>query len=157
LAWIKRYTASTWNILTSKRMALLGAFLFIGYLVYYWTISSNPETAINGSFFPRTIGFTLLPFTIAMMIPWFSTVTTSNIALLQIVTQTSILTYGLYLIHPMCFDLVFHYTENLPKVLVLILASGIAYFFAYLAYRLIELPMLSLRDRYFPASYRRVF
>ena len=157
LAWIKRYTASTWNILTSKRMALLGAFLFIGYLVYYWTISSNPETAINGSFFPRTIGFTLLPFTIAMMIPWFSTVTTSNIAVLQIVTQTSILTYGLYLIHPMCFDLVFHYTENLPKVLVLILASGIAYFFAYLAYRLIELPMLSLRDRYFPASYRRVF
>ncbi|MBI1268054.1 MAG: acyltransferase family protein [Cryomorphaceae bacterium] len=156
LAWIKHYAVSMWDMLTNSRTALLGAITFIGYIFYYWTISSNAG-AINESFIPRTIGFTLLPFTIALMLPWFSTVTTSNSVVLLVVTQTSILTYGLYLIHPMCFDLVFHYTENMPKAFVLLLASGLAYIFAFLAYRLIELPMLSLRDRYFPATYRRVF
>lgn len=156
LAWFKSYS-SIWKSLCSHKTGVLGVLSLLAYLFFYAWAAKNTAGGINATFFPRTLGFTLLPILIAFIIPWMSTWKEEKSAIrLMFFTQTSILTYGIYLIHPMCFDLLYGYIPDAPETIILLLGASLSYIGAYLAYRLIELPVLRLRDKYFPASYRSV-
>ena len=69
-----------WNLferLKSIKVFIAGLLLFFTYIYYYWTLSF-PNDLINESYFPRTVGFFVLPFSIGLIIPYISNITVKN-------------------------------------------------------------------------------
>ncbi len=151
LAFLKHKQWQLFRVLQSPWVFSIGVLSLFAYIYYYWTLA-YPINLINSSFFPRTIGFFILPFTIALVVPFVSTIAFNEqknqlrLAFYNIITTTSILTYAIYLIHSFTYDLVF---QNLKIHLLLQwpLILGLTYTIAWLVYRFIEKPILNFRDR----------
>lgn len=119
-----------------------GLLLFVGYIYYYWSLA-YPDELINTVWFPRTIGFFILPFAVSLTVPYISKINMQkdkNIttkAFYRVVTTTSILTYGLYLIHPFIYSLNWNFAATILTT----------YALAWLVYTFFEKPILKYRDR----------
>lgn len=120
----------------------IGILLFLGYIFYYWTLA-YPDNLIDKVWFPRTIGFFILPFAVSLTVPYISKIkmqvdkNISTKVLYRFVTTTSILTYGIYLIHP------FIYSFKWDFVVTIL----ITYLISWLTYTYFEKPILKYRDR----------
>ena len=153
VAYIKRYYKNVFAQLASPKVFALGLVLFIGYISVFWSWA-NPVNLINEMLFPRTVGFFVLPFSIALTIPFISlykTAPTGNILKLAYswwVTKTSVYTYAIYLIHTIIFKYTFSTQfEILGDFGQMIFGIVITYVLAALVYRGFEKPILDFRDR----------
>jgi peptidoglycan/LPS O-acetylase OafA/YrhL len=154
LAYLKLHYAYLYNKLAQWRFFLLGCISFTGYLFYLSSISI-PEIRIDQLLFPRTLGFLWLDLSIALLIPYINRLKTvpghgfvSRITG-GFITQTSILTYSIYLTHMLVTPYTF--SGSLPfsgwagHFLLTIAAT---YLISYLLYHFYEKPMLDLRERF---------
>lgn len=152
LAFIKHKKWALFETLKSPIIASAGFVFFVGYIYYYWTLS-YPNQLINSSLFPRTIGFFIMPFTVALMVPFISSIkfnehkNMANKAFFELITYTSVLTYAIYLIHTFIFP---HILQNnaIPSILLQwIIALGLTYLASWLVYHGFEKPILNYRDK----------
>ncbi|MFM1931931.1 MAG: hypothetical protein RL226_1234 [Bacteroidota bacterium] len=152
-----RRDGGVWSKLASAKFAFGGLLLLLAYLVYYHSVSSGPMNGVNDHFALRAFGFTVLPLTIGCLLPWFSELKVEKrFGLQQLVHRTALYTYALYLIHPMCFDVLHGWNLSDKPLLLFLAGSTFSYAVAALVYHLIEAPILRWRDRMVPASYSRV-
>src|ERR1051326_2539045 len=109
LAYLKHYGYPSYKKLESGFVFITGLILLASYLFLFHTWAS-PVYRIDTLLFPRTIGFFLLSFCITLMIPFLAKLprpgTTKPGPRLAYVfiTQTSILTYAIYLTHSLVFS-----------------------------------------------------
>ena len=142
IAFIKNKKWKLFDKANSSAVFLLGLIIFFGYIFYYWTLS-YPNNLINKVWFPRTIGFFILPFSISLTIPYISSIKfRANKNLFYnyfylFINTTSVLTYSIYLIHPFIFSFKFN-------LLILIL---ITYIISWTTYNYLEKPILKYRDK----------
>ena len=134
--------------LKSKKIFGLGIILFFGYIYYYWTLSF-PNNLIDQSYFPRTLGFLILPLSIGLTIPYVSNINISNWKTIHVVfiVKTSILTYSIYLIHPFVYEEILYLNSIDSYLIRFILTIVITYGFALLVYHGFEKPILKYRDK----------
>lgn len=141
-AFIKHKKWKLYDKASSPKVFALGVILFVGYIFYYWTLA-YPENMINQVWFPRTLGFFILPFAISLTIPFISNLklqTDKNLPtkiFYLFINTTSILTYSIYLIHPFIYSLKFN----------LITSILITYLFCWFTYTYFEKPILKYRDK----------
>lgn len=153
LAFMKFNRIKVYNSLQNVYVFILGLVLFFMYL--YWIIQLNtPTYSVDSLIFPRTIGFLILPFTVALMVPFierFSEMKTNtkiSIVFFNFITYTSLFTYALYLIHPFFYSLAH---SKLFLGMSIFSKYSLAIFFtyitAYLVYNFFERPILNLRNK----------
>ncbi|MEO6902241.1 MAG: acyltransferase [Bacteroidia bacterium] len=148
LSYLNYKKLPLFQILKSKGVFLCGVALFCGYLFYYWSLAF-PDDLINQRYFPRTIGFLILPLSIGLTIPFISELTVSNWKRPHIafIVKTSILTYAIYLIHPFIYSKVLN-TELINSFFIrFILSIIITYGLALITYQWFEKPILKYRDK----------
>lgn len=152
LAYLKHKKWTMFETLKSPAIALTGFVFFVGYIYYYWTLS-YPDELINKSLLPRTLGFFIMPFTVALMVPFISSINFNekknrlNRAFYELITYTSVLTYAIYLIHTFIFPLILQ-NEAIPSlILQWIIALGLTYLASWLVYQGFEKPILNYRDK----------
>ena len=153
LAFLQRYKSSFFSKLSTWKVFVFGLASFLGYLLYYRSMAS-PEYLIDSSLFPRTIGFFILPLSIALFIPFiasFSKIEIQSIpkkALYHFVTRSSVYTYAIYLIHPFIFEPVYSGALSVGSSAGKFLCSiVITYLLAAMAYHFFERPILKYRDK----------
>lgn len=134
--------------LKSIKVFSVGIILFFGYIYYYWTLSF-PNNLINESYFPRTIGFFILPLSIGLVIPFVSSITIKdwNKLYVKLIVKTSVLTYSIYLTHSFVFSEILHLKSIDYSLIRFILAIIITYILALLVYYGFESPILKYRDK----------
>lgn len=155
LAYVKMNLNHIYMKLSRIPVFLVGVFGFIGYLAFIRFLSGT-NIGVDGYIFPRTIGFSMFPMIIALILPFvdskssFSSHTLMRKSLYNFVTYTSLFTYAIYLVHPLVF--VYIIEEN-PLVMVngvnFILAVAITYGIASFLFKFYEDPFLKIRDKYF--------
>jgi peptidoglycan/LPS O-acetylase OafA/YrhL len=152
LAFIKHKKWDLFEKLKSPYIALIGFAMFVGYIYFYWTLS-YPNKLIDSSLLPRTIGFFILPFTVALTVPFLASINYNQHKNLltkgfyQLITYTSILTYAIYLIHTFIFPVILHNPTIPSALLQWIIALTLSYLFAWLVYQMFEKPILNYRDK----------
>jgi peptidoglycan/LPS O-acetylase OafA/YrhL len=152
LAFMKHKKWTLFQKLKSPGFAIVGFVLFVGYIYYYWTLS-YPNQLINSTLLPRTLGFLILPFTVALMVPFISSINFNqhknilNKAFYELITYTSVLTYAIYLIHTFIFPKILN-NDNIPtKLLQWSVALGLTYLVSWVVYQTFEKPILKYRDK----------
>ena len=152
LAFIKHKKWKLFETLKSPVIFLTGFVLFFSYLYFYW-IMAYPVNSIDKLLLPRTAGFFILPFTIALMVPYISSIGLDfqknyfQKIIFKVITTTSVLTYAIYLIHPFVFPLVFGSDHVTSIALRWLMALSLTYLFAWLIYTFFEKPILLYRDK----------
>ena len=153
LAFLKHKKWSFFEKLQSPVVFFTGMGLFLCYIYYYRTLSF-PDNLINQSFFPRTVGFFILPFTISLTIPYISTIeekadsTGIRKIIFELITITSVLTYAIYLLHPFVFAITLDNAFILKsKIIGLPIAILFTYIAAWITYQIFEKPILKYRDK----------
>ena len=153
LSYMKFNKMKTYNNMQNIYVFILGFVSFLAYLC--WIIYINtPVYSIDKFLIPRTLGFLLLPFTVALMIPFieswneFYTNTKLKKILFGCITYTSIFTFALYLIHPFYYGLIqtewFLFFSPFFKYMIAIILT---YITAYFVYNYFEKPILNIRDK----------
>lgn len=134
--------------LKSMKVFATGVILFGGYIYYYWTLSF-PNDLINESYFPRTLGFFILPLSIGLTIPYVSNITVNNWNqfYIRFIVKTSVLTYAIYLIHPFVYSKVLHLDSIDSFIIRFGLAIIATYSLALCTYYGFEKPILKYRDK----------
>lgn len=152
LAFMKHKKWNLFEKLKSPLIAIAGMLSFVGYIYFYWTLS-YPNQLINSTLLPRTLGFFIMPFTVALMVPFISSLQFNekknifNKAFYEVITYTSVLTYAIYLVHTFIFPHVLQ-NEAIPSLLLQwIIALGLTYLASWLVYQGFEKPILNYRDR----------
>lgn len=127
----------------SKKLFGIGLLLFFGYLFYFWTLSYRCNL-INSSLIPRTLGFFILPFSISLTIPFMTGINMDYAEskrfgkiIWRFISTTSILTYGIYLIHPFVYDMKLNFAITIL----------ITYAISWIIYNYFERPILRFRDK----------
>lgn len=155
LAFVRIRFPHAYAKLERPKFAVGGMLLIVVYLGLLWRPASEAGLVDSGLFY-RTFGYFILPFSMALMIPycasWKELTQKSwrSKLFFQIVTRTSLYTYALYLTH----SLVLSYLHG-PLVDIgsygLEIAAFIALSYALSAviYHGFEKPILNLRDRGF--------
>jgi peptidoglycan/LPS O-acetylase OafA/YrhL len=152
LAFMKHKKWSFFEQLKSPIIAIFGFLFFVGYIYYYWTLS-YPNELINKSLLPRTLGFFIMPFTVAMMVPYISSIkfdASKNLfsrAFYELITYTSVLTYAIYLIHTFIFPMILHNNVIPSLALQWLIALGLTYLISWIVYQIFEKPILNYRDK----------
>lgn len=152
LAFFKYRKWKVFDFLASRAMFLFGISSFGSYIYYFWSLA-HPVNHIDILYFPRTIGFFILPLTISLMIPFVSRIELKSdnnhfaSGLKFTITWTSILTYAIYLIHPFVYNKLLY--TNLIEIsgIRILLSITITYIVAALVYHLFEKPILVYRDK----------
>jgi len=151
LSYLKYKKMSTFEFLKKGFIFILGSILFLGYIYYFWTIST-PVYLVDSLLFPRTLGFFFLPFTIGLMIPYItniqfdSTKNKLNYTFFQFITWTSILTYAIYLTHPFIYGAILK-NHSFTNTFI---ALFFTYLISWLVYTYFEKPILKYRDKVMP-------
>jgi len=99
LAYFRYYCGNLWKLLCSTGAMLigLGSTILIFFCMLYAGYGEGKEASFPG--IQNAIFFDLLDFTCALMLPWFSTVSTIREPGNFLFTWISILSYSLYLSH----------------------------------------------------------
>lgn len=153
LAFIKHYFSGLFKKLQSPLVLIAGILGITAYL--YWIASiSYPVDQFDSFMLPKTIGFFLLSFLIALVVPFFYTIRSINTnnwlskIFYQFVHQTSILTYSIYLVHMLIFSRILKNESISSSFQVQFwLSIALTYIASWLVYRFYEKPILDFRDR----------
>lgn len=148
LAYLNYKKWFLFDILKSRVVFFAGLLLFFGYLYYYWTLA-YPDDLINQRYFPRTIGFFILPFSIGLILPYVTGLTISNWKKphIRFIVQTSIFTYAIYLIHPFVYKNILNSDWIHSYAIRFTLSILLTYVLAFLIYHGFEKPILTYRDK----------
>jgi peptidoglycan/LPS O-acetylase OafA/YrhL len=147
-AWIKFYYKHIWDSYKGK-IALIGAILFFALTgVLYYTFLKND--AVYANFFMNTFYFTLMSIALAMFLPFAYALKLAKFKYLKyFVTYVSILSYSIYLIHPIFSYLVPYYFQGKLSPAIMVAMLWVLTFVAsHLVYNLFEKRMTVLRDHY---------
>jgi peptidoglycan/LPS O-acetylase OafA/YrhL len=152
LAFMKHKKWVLFEKLKSPIFAITGLALFIAYIYYYWTLA-YPNQLIDSQIFPRTIGFFILPFTVALTVPFISSINYNqhkNIftkSFYELITYTSVLTYAIYLIHTFIFPVILEHPKITSVPLQWAIALILTYLISWVVYQTFEKPILNYRDK----------
>lgn len=132
-------------------LAVIGLLLIASYVCAF-KYFSQPYDLIDKIYFFRTIGLFMLPFGFSLLLPFFHELAFNpepimNRIILKFVTQTSLLTYAIYLIHMQIYGLNILELSNSDAVNFFIKVLVI-YMFAAMLYYFYEKPFLRLRERF---------
>jgi peptidoglycan/LPS O-acetylase OafA/YrhL len=132
-------------------LAVIGLSLIVFYISAFKHFS-QPQDLIDKIYFFRTIGLFVLPFGFSLLLPFFHELAFNsesiiNKLILKFVTQTSLLTYAIYLIHMQIYSLNILELSNSDAINFLIKVLTI-YIVAALLYYFYEKPFLKLRERF---------
>lgn len=151
LAFIKQYLKNLYiRISTRSFFSLAFVGLFVLILINGYSYNQNVTALMMLNL---CIGTTFFSVMVALLIPYFENIKVDFWDkklpyLRKFITLTSLLTYGIYLIHPIFLyslrDNIFIFNSHLLNISVAILLSYIA---AYLVYILFERPILMFRDK----------
>ncbi|MBI3511395.1 MAG: acyltransferase [Bacteroidetes bacterium] len=128
----------------------IAGILFIAAYVFYIHSIIAPTDMRDHLIFPRTIGFFIFSISIAITIPFIEQLKfpSDNIAAkipFHFFTQTSLLTYSIYLIHPLVFP---YFISKTSSTFHAALAIVVVYACAFVIYYSFEKPVLKLRERF---------
>jgi peptidoglycan/LPS O-acetylase OafA/YrhL len=153
LAWIKRSNPSFYSKLAGGKVFSLSAAALVVLVVLNANAFATKHPILEGV--SLTMGFLLFSVGVAGLIPYVEQIELKKNGFLtrnlyRFVTLTSLLTYALYLLHPIVFEMMRPWLKGIEsRWLVQIMLIGITYLVAYLIYRFYERPFLFLRDRLF--------
>jgi len=151
LAFLRYNGHKAYKILESKFVFGAGLLLFIGYLFIFYDLAKSVN-GINQLLFPRTIGFFIFSFSISLMVPFVTKLKTIDTkyfgtrSIFNFITQTSILTYAIYLTHPLIYPFTVHNDHIHYYIIRLALGLGSTYLVSYLIYTFFEKPFLNYRE-----------
>lgn len=155
LAYLKMNLNTVYKALTKTYVFLIGLVCFISYIAYIKYISAT-ALGVDGTLLPRTIGFSIFPFTVALLLPFvdakssFSTGSLVRKSFYNFITYTSLFTYAIYLVHPLAFAyLIARNPLGVNAELSFLIAVSVTYILASLLYNYYEKPFLKVRDKYF--------
>jgi len=135
LAFIKHHFKGLFKKLQSHWVLLCGIVGLTSYLFYIYSIS-HPVDNFANYLLPKTLGFFLLSFFMALFIPFF-------------VHWTSLLTYAIYLSHMLFFSPIIKSNLFGDSYFIKVSVSVIlTYLASYVIYRYFEKPVLQLRERF---------
>lgn len=149
LATIKYYWQGVYDQILTKYGNLIGTAGFIGWSFYAIPFLSNSYLE---SFANRTLMFSVVSLSSALIIAWFDTSSLFNINLNKfikyIVTYISVTSYSVYLIHWDILQVFINYSDSTGHIFVnSINAIIVTYIVATILYYFWEKPMMALRDR----------
>ncbi|MFN7912841.1 MAG: acyltransferase family protein [Bacteroidota bacterium] len=132
-------------------LAVIGLSLIVFYISAFKHFS-QPQDLIDKVYFFRTIGLFVLPFGFSLLLPFFyelklNTNPIINKLILKFVTQTSLLTYAIYLIHMQVYGLKVLELSN-SELINFLIKVIIIYLIAAVLYNFYEKPFLKLRERF---------
>ena len=150
VAWIKYYHQTLFYRLSGLIFPVASiAFILVMNSIGNVLVSKDP----NHLFFPSTFGFTLVPISLALLIPFFDKNEINNhlskIKLLHFgVTITAILSYCIYLIHIPIYEYFYTYLDGkIPFKVNVALMLITVYSISSLSYVLIERPIQRLASK----------
>ncbi len=149
LAAVKIFYGNIYNKLKSTSFFIVSFLLFVVVLYLFGRVEAIPGLK-DELLWTRTIWFSMLSITIGMMFPFVEAIAVSEQSILKkIITQISLLTYAVYLLHMEIINLVI--TEQKKYSLLWDVQVGLAivttFILAYIVYRFYEHPMTNLRDK----------
>jgi len=154
LAFIKHHFKGLFKKLQSHWVLLCGIVGLTSYLFYIYSIS-HPVDNFANYLLPKTLGFFLLSFFMALFIPFFYTIKsikTDNLPskiFYWFVHWTSLLTYAIYLSHMLFFSPIIKSNLFGDSYFIKVSVSVIlTYLASYVIYRYFEKPVLQLRERF---------
>jgi peptidoglycan/LPS O-acetylase OafA/YrhL len=154
-AFVSYYFADFW-IKNKNKLFVLGAILFISLLIifyYKFILTYNNirhENIVDVGFFMKTTFFTLIDISIALFLPFLCALKVKSSNLLgKGVTFISLISYSLYLLHPIMVTYISHFLKNRSGIIIFIGIWVASIVGAYIQYRFFEINMTSLRDRFF--------
>lgn len=153
LSYFQKYQASFFKSLSSFKVVLLGFLMFAFFQGYYYFQAVSME-AIQYDFTLRVFGFSFLPLSIALMLPWISSFESMTIkggiskGIYWFFTYTSLWTYALYLSHTFTFSLVGLLIHEDNLFLWIITAFSLTYLTSFLLYHYFEKPFLKWRQNW---------
>jgi len=141
LAWIYSFHKSLWD--KWKNVALVLGLAIVLVLLNY--------SASNATFYRQVFYFSITPFAIALILPWFEGITSSWKRLVAAVTHISKISYSMYLINlalvAQVIGLNFPVQGNADGIIKYLLFWGIVIGASSLIYYFVERPILKWRDR----------
>ena len=147
-AWIKFYYKQIWESYKNA-IALAGSILFfvLTGVLYYTFLKAG---AVYGNFFINTFYFTLMSIALAMFLPFAYSLQLTNFKYLKyFVTYVSILSYSIYLIHPIFSYLVQYYFQGkLSPPIMVVMLWVLTFAASHLVYNLFEKRVTMLRDHF---------
>jgi peptidoglycan/LPS O-acetylase OafA/YrhL len=151
-AYLHLYYSYKWRSY-SRICGIAGLLIFAATSVWLYVGVITVGVEADEHFLTKTLLFTVLSISIALWMPWLSSVRTApNRYIGYVVTHISIVSYSLYLIHEVAMSVyfVFCYKLSLPNtILVKFVGSWIVSIVAAtLMYKLFEKPFTNLRDRF---------
>ncbi|MGZ3756264.1 MAG: acyltransferase family protein [Mucilaginibacter sp.] len=151
-AWVKFYYKHIWDSYKNAS-ALAGGILFLVLtgVLYYTFLKAD---AVYGNFFLNTFYFTLMSFALAMFLPFAYALKFTNFKYLKYsITYVSLLSYSIYLIHPIFSYLVpYYFHGKLSPAIMVIMLWVLTFVASHLVYNLFEKRVTVLRDHY---SYKK--
>jgi len=156
-AFIKYYQGQFWDK-SKNQLGLLGLLLAIPLSIFFYNKASSIHLPIPGAtgVFLKTLFFTLVSITIALLLPWlYSVKVARNNFLVKAVTFISLISYSLYLLHPIVIGFVCNilFTSNGSIIGKTIAIVAISLFISYLQYRFFERKITSLRNKFGQKKY----
>lgn len=141
---------------------IIGLVLFsVGTVIFIKDVSYNYYYSVGQvSFFSKTALFSLVSFSILLMLPYFYHINCNNIPFKLVVTHISKISYSIYLIH-IFFDRVlqriFHDAHS-PVILIakLFLFLSLSVIGSTITFNLIENTFLKIRDRIWNEKYNAI-
>lgn len=152
-AFINHYFNGFWTK-NKNRLFVLGVILFVSsFVISYYTSNydfTKQPKAGDAGFFAKTGFFTLINISIALFLPVLCALQINKSNYLgKMVTFISLISYSLYLLHPVMIILTIHFLKNESSIIMFIVIWLSSIIGAYLQYNLFEIKMTSLRGRFF--------
>lgn len=148
LAFLKHKKSAFYSICQKASIHITGLGLFLGYLLFVHFLP-NAEHSI----FVRTFGFTLLPLSIALTVPFIENAQFSLVnskAIRKLIEANSKWTYAIYLTHVFAFKyFLFDPIVDFGKWPNTVIALAVTFMASGFGYHFVEKPFLKLRDKSF--------
>lgn len=150
LAYLQLYLNQYFKKLQEIKIFVTGLFFFLIYLMFFYFLNYY-ENKIDDSLLIRTAGFFILPFTIALMVPYvtglnfYTEKSRINRLIYNFITNTSLLTYSIYLLHPLVFTFIAQFCQFI--LIKILLSITLTYILSFIVYQIYEKPILQLREK----------
>lgn len=148
-AFLNHKNLPVFQKMKSPRVFFVGLILFITYLLMF----INYSTAVDELLIFRTLGFLVFPLCISILIPYITTITINSEKNIftkmayHFFTQTSILTYAMYLSHPFINALLEQTRASENLILKCLCSLSLTFLISWLVYNYFERPLLNFRDK----------
>lgn len=144
-AYISAKFTSIWDKIKKPAFAIGLTLLSLSIFFFYRLDNEQP------GLFMSTFYFSMTSFSVMLLLPLLNDIKSIKGSLARFISQTSLISYSMYLIHNSLVLVIFHslFTANTILQGVLLLAGYwlIVYTGSLYVYRLYEKPMMTLRDK----------